>query len=83
MTGGAGSDSQRYTLATGPVTVVVATMVTNSIEDVRGSASGEDILEGLAGGDTFTTSGTNAGALAACERSRRSRTCSAAAATTC
>jgi hypothetical protein len=63
VTGGLGTDSQRYAGATGPVTISVGNLAVNSIEDVVGSASGEDILQGLAVADTFTTSGDDAGSV--------------------
>ena len=63
IAGGTGNDSLSYATATGPVTVAVGTLTTSSIEDVVGSGDVQDVLQGSAGNDTFTTSGADAGSV--------------------
>ena len=64
VTGGTGTDSLRYSSRTAPVTWSSDQILAAGFEDVVGSASGADILQGSSGADTFATTGANAGNVA-------------------
>jgi len=65
VNGGANNDTLSYAGSATPRTFTVAALAANSIENLIGSSSGSDVLQGTSGNDVFTTTGFDAGTVGA------------------